>query len=409
MNNYHTDHHVLRELAWRVAEIAALPRQQETIALWKAHNALKPLRPMVMIDQIPWHEMNVNDELTLCCQDPFCQKLETDLRRTLYRWRHMAVDFVVEPFVRVDKAIQSTGYGVQTTDETAVLDPQNDVVGHRYIDQLPQAKDIEKIHAPEIRLDERATLEAEERSHDIFDGILDVYLQGVTPVFAPWDIIVQWRNPETLLYDMIDRPEFLHQIARRLLQAQLGMLEQMESSGLLGGRQSWIHCTGAFTDELNHNPDRPQAKDLWTFGMSQMFSTLSPVMHEEFEHPYLAPWFQRFGLAYYGCCEPLDAKVAMIRRLPNVRKVSMSPWVEVERGAQQLGRDYVFSRKPSPALLARDEWRPDLVTQDLLAAQDACRRHGCPLEFILKDISTVHYQPQRLWEWSDIATRVACG
>jgi hypothetical protein len=142
--------------------------------------------------------------------------------------------------------------------------------------------------------------------------------------------------------------------------------------------------------------------------MSQIFSTLSPAMHEEFEYPYLAPWFQRFGLAYYGCCEPLDTKVAMIRRLPNVRKVSMSPWVDVERGAEQLGRDYVFSRKPSPAILARDEWRPDLVAQDLLATRDACRKHGCPLEFILKDISTVQYQPQRLWEWSEIAMRLAC-
>ena len=33
----------------------------------------------------------------------------------------------------------------------------------------------------------------------------------------------------------------------------------------------------------------------------------------------------------------------------------------------------------------------------------ACSRHGCPLELILKDISTVRYEPQRLWEWSDLA------
>ena len=29
-----------------------------------------------------------------------------------------------------------------------------------------------------------------------------------------------------------------------------------------------------------------------------------------------------------------------------------------------------------------------------------------PLEFILKDISTVRYQPQRLWAWADVAMRV---
>jgi len=39
----------------------------------------------------------------------------------------------------------------------------------------------------------------------------------------------------------------------------------------------------------------------------------------------------------------------------------------------------------------------------------ACARHGCPAELILKDISTVRYQPQRLWEWADVAMRVAAG
>jgi hypothetical protein len=30
---------------------------------------------------------------------------------------------------------------------------------------------------------------------------------------------------------------------------------------------------------------------------------------------------------------------------------------------------------------------------------EACRRTGSPLEFILKDVSTVKYRPQNLWEW----------
>ena len=43
--------------------------QQETIAAHRALNALKPIRPMVMIDQVCWHEMNVGDELTLDFMD----------------------------------------------------------------------------------------------------------------------------------------------------------------------------------------------------------------------------------------------------------------------------------------------------------------------------------------------------
>ena len=57
-------------LAGQVAEIAALPVQQETVALWKALNALKPVRPMVMIDQVCWHEMDVDGSLKLQTEEP---------------------------------------------------------------------------------------------------------------------------------------------------------------------------------------------------------------------------------------------------------------------------------------------------------------------------------------------------
>ena len=67
------DRELLRGMAEQVAEIAALPVQQETISLWKALNGLRPVRPMVMIDQISWHEMDVDGELVLRTEDPFCQ------------------------------------------------------------------------------------------------------------------------------------------------------------------------------------------------------------------------------------------------------------------------------------------------------------------------------------------------
>jgi len=66
----------------------------------------------------------------------------------------------------------------------------------------------------------------------------------------------------------------------------------------------------------------------------------------------------------------------------------------------------VFFRKPSPAFPATDDWNPKAVEADLRKTLEACARHGCPVELILKDISTVRYQPQRLWEWSDIAMRL---
>ncbi len=284
------------------------------------------------------------------------------------------------------------------------------MVGHYYHDQIKTDEDIENIHTPEMSLDEAATAEVEQRARELFDGLLDVRMDGQFPTYAPFDVLVQWHNPEQVLMDLVERPEFLRRMAARLTQCHLEMLDQMEEKGLLGWGQDLIHCTGAFTDELpapGFDESKPRARDLWTFGMSQMFAAVSPKMHEEFELPALNPWFERFGLGYYGCCEPLDRKIEMIRKIPRVRKVSMSPWVDLERGAEGLGGDFVFSRKPSPAFLAWDDWNPESVEKDLRATRKACRRNGCALEFILKDISTVRYEPKRLWQWSEIAMKVA--
>jgi hypothetical protein len=105
----------------------------------------------------------------------------------------------------------------------------------------------------------------------------------------------------------------------------------------------------------------------------------------------------------------LDDKMSFVRQIPNLRKVSMSSWVDVERGAEQIGREFVFSRKPNPAVVAGESWDQGAVERDLRDTIEACARHGSPLELILKGISTVRRRPQRLWEWAALASRLAAG
>ena len=251
------------------------------------------------------------------------------------------------------------------------------------------------------RDEDYSSLATDASARPLNDGrpLCQVFLKGLGPSGSS----IVWRCHGW-------RPFFFALVeTRNLTEANMLMLDQLEDQGLLGSHQQTIHCTGAYTDELpapGYNPAHPRARDLWTCGMSQIFSTVSPAMHEEFELAYAREWYERFGLVYYGCCEPLDRKLDIVKKIPNVRKISMSPWVDVEAGASQIGREYVFSRKPSPAFLAGDDWNPKAVEADLRKTLEACARHGCPVELILKDISTVRYQPQRLWEWSDIAMRL---
>ena len=403
------DREILRGLAAQMTEIAALPVQEEKRRLWRKINALAPERPMVMIDQVCWNEMG--DEVALHCEDPECRGYEVYLRRLLYQWRHFRVDMVVEPTIPVSKAIRNTGWGVGVEQEIAVGDPTNSVVGHLFINQFEDDGDLEKLRMPEVSHDPAETQRRLALAHELFDGVADVRLAGTCPNLSLWDPISTWMSVEGALYALADRPEFMHRLAGRMTDGYMTMLDQLQEQGLLCETQGVVHCSGAYSDELpkpGYDPAKPRTQDLWGTGLAQMFSTVSPSMFKDFEVDYVSRMCARFGLVYYGCCDPLDRKMDEVRLIPHVRKVSMSPWVDEERGAAEIGTDFVYSRKPSPAFLATDSFHTDQVRNDLLKTRETCERHGCPLEYILKDISTVRYEPERLTQWADIAMDV-CG
>jgi hypothetical protein len=406
------DRNILRGLAGKLAEIAALPVQEEKRSLWRKLNALQIERPMVMIDQVCWNEMTLDEELTLRCTEPECRSYEESLRRTLFQWQHFPVDMVVEAFIRVPRAITNTGFGIHVHENIAVSDPQNDVVGHKYINQFQTMDDLEKIRTPQITHDPVETGRRMGVAHELFDGLLEVRPWGYDPYLSLWDPISTWMGVENALFALMDQPDLMHGIVGCVTDGYLSLLDQLEEQALLCQPQSLIHCTGAYTNDLpapGYDPNSPRTADIWMFGLAQMFSTVSPRMFKEFEVDYTSRICERFGLVYYGCCDPLDKKMKQVRMIPNVRKISMSPWTDQARGAAEMGQAYVFSRKPSPALLAFDTFDPEQIRQDLQATVTICKQHNCPLEIILKDISTVRYQPERLFQWAEVARQVAEG
>jgi hypothetical protein len=356
--------------------------------------------------------MNVNDELTLLCEDPECRGYENNMKMKLYQWKHFQVDMVVEPYISVGKAVSNSGFGFGIKEDIVVSDPTNSVVGHAYTNQFETDADLDKIKAPVITHNQQETNRRVEFAHKLFDGIIDVTEVGFDPYLSVWDPISMWMSVEDALYTMVDRPEYMAEMAKRMVNGYMGMLDQLEEQGLLVHHQSLIHCTGAYTDELpapGFNPAKPRTQDIWMFGLAQMFSTVSPSMFEEFEIDMCMPLFERFGLVYYGCCDPLDLKMKQVKKIPNVRKISVSPWASEEISAAEIKGDYVFSRKPNPAMLAWFDFNEKEVRNHLQTTVDICAQHGTPLELILKDISTVKYEPQRLWKWAEIAMDVVGG
>ena len=396
---------ILKELAEEIATIAKDSIHAEKAELWTKLNDLKSERPMVWINEIPWHEMNVNDELTIQCQDPWAKQLEDQLRKTIYQWKHMPGDMVVNDFLECPLAIHSTDFGVVEDVDVVKTDESSDIVSRHFNIQIKDADDIAKIQMPKITHYEDITDLMYETMRDLFRDIIPVKKVGQTHIwFTPWDYLIRWWGIQEAMMDLIERPQMVHDGVERMVQAWMVELDQFEEHNLLSldNRNIRVGSGGyGYTSELpgdDFDPDRVRPKNMWGCSNAQIFSEVSPRMHWKFAIEHDLQWLSRWGLTYYGCCEPLDRKMKLLRKIPNLRKVSISPWCSMEHAMNEIGQDYAMSIKPSPAVFAPDTWHPDEAKAQIQAIleQDNGEHH---IEFIMKDISTVRYEPQRLWEW----------
>jgi hypothetical protein len=206
---------------------------------------------------------------------------------------------------------------------------------------------------------------------------------------------------------MYERPEFVHLGVCRMVDAMLARLDQLAAQNALALNTGNVRVGSGglgYSDQLpqkDFDGEHVRFVDRWGSATPQIFAEVSPAMHEEFALRYEMKWLERCGLNYYGCCEPLHKKVGILSRIPRLRKISMSPFVDVEEGAEAVGERFVFSHKPNPAVFAAEKWSPRQAREELRSALQKTR--GCHVEIILKDISTVRGEPERLWSWAEIA------
>lgn len=403
----------LVSLAGQVAEIATLPVHKQKAELWRRCNDLDSVRPMVWINEICWQQMNVDDELTPRCEHPWARNVEGQFLRELYQWRHLPADMILSDALPSPLAVRRGSLGLTQKGEYLPSDPdRGGVVSQHFDPQITGPEDVNLIQDPVVTHDEQASEAEFQARSELFGHLMPVRREGIKHLwFAPWDELIRVWGVEQAMMDLVLRPEMVHAIVGRYVEASLKMLDQLEALNLLSinSDNTRIGSGGyAYTSELpgpGCDSSHPRTGDLWGCAAAQIFSEVSPEMHWEFALKHEIRWLERWGLTYYGCCEPMDNKLEFLRRVPNLRKISMSPWVKPARAAELVGQDYVYSLKPNPAILAEDTWRPGQARKELIEALEPAR--DCHVEIILKDISTVRDQPQRLWEWAEMAMEVA--
>lgn len=397
------DRQTLRRLAERYSEIAHLDIQQQRIERYHKTNAMEDVRPVVLIDEVPWGEIR-DEALTNVCA-PELGWLETQLRHTLYQWQHFQVDLVVPPVFRVVKRARwRSGIGIEVQDRQLKGDTGTYICAHAYTDQLQTEDDLAKLHAPEIVYDRAASEQALAAAEEVFAGLMEVELVAPGGLhYNMWDSIATFRGVDNLLLDLAMRPDFMHQTARRFMEIAQSEFRQLEEQELLAPDPILVHCTPASARELPADDfdGHVRPKDVWGRCAAQIFAVVSPSMHDEFDLAYNQELFQDCGLLYYGCCEPMDRKVDILRkRFKNLRKISITPWADSWLAAENIGADYVLAAKPNPAFVALPQFDPEPVEEEITRYCEACKEHGTTVEFVLKDISTIANNPENLTRWA---------
>ena len=407
--NY-TEKEVLRRLATRWMELAALPVMAERRRLWTALHDLRGERPMVLFETDFLENYVAETELE--CTGPELRDIEKQMRWMIRHVEEVGDDVVLEPFYRVYWDIEATDYGVPLQAEHA-RDVLGGDVAYVYEHPIKTPDDIGKLRPRAWCVDHEKTLRRLEMLQGCFGDILPVSLHGTgSHIAALTQDLFKLTGNDNLMQWTYDEPAALHQIMAYLRDDRLAYYGWLERSGLLGyNHTGWELCgsgSPGYTTGLPQ-PDadgKPRLSDIWIWMESQETTTISPRMFGEYFLPYMADVSRHFGLVYYGCCEPVHDRWDMIiKAMPNIRSVSVSPWCDQRLMAQKLGHDYVFSRKPKPWLITGNNPDWDALQADARETVTAAR--DCNLEVVYRDVYRIG-ERGCLKRWTEIV-RSCCA
>ena len=395
---------IIREHAKRVAEIAADPAQETKKRLWLRHNALGETRPLIFADpENAWYE--IIPAARLRCRGNLARLWEFRLLKEIYWAEQIKDDRVIEPSFTVYHVFEEGGRGRDVR-----IIGGDDGGAYRWEPVLNDYADLNALRFRIVKVDPARTRRLHDLAHEVLGDVLEVRLEG-----AWWwshgltsDLILL-RGFERALYDMYDNPDSLHQLMAFLRDEDLARLDFLEAHGLLSLNNGGDFVgTGGYgwSSELpatGFDPQRVRTRDMWGFSESQETVGVSPKLFEEFVFAYQLPILERFGLNIYGCCEPLDGRFDTVRRIPRLRKVTVSPWSDARGMAEKIGGDYIYSRKVNPAEIAQATIDEAQIRRGLRDMLTATRKNNCRVEILMRDILTLGGNPNNIVRWTQIA------
>ncbi len=417
------DRHVLRELAKRFAEIANAPEMPKRKQMWKDLHSLKPQRPMLIFE--PYWLDGYLDDYTFQCEDETLRPVEENMMFRIRQYEQMGDDIVIEPYFRLGwtgPEIHSTGsnFGEIKIEKHHAKEP-----GLAYLTNFPikTPDDIKRLTPRTFEVVKEPVVKVKEKLEDIFGDILPVKLEnydnfspdiGNKPFIGNNFLGITWTlfeliGAEAMMVWPYDHPKELRTLLDFILDDKKRFYQFMLDNGYLtlntDNQFAGPSCYG-YVDDLPEYGTKEDIgfKDLWTWADSQESESISPDMYAEWYLPYIAELANMFGLSYYGCCERIDDRFPQVKKaIKNLRIFSVSGWTDFAKAGEILGKKYVYSRKPIPALISSPTADWDAIKKEAQETWNAAK-NGC-LEVIFRDIYTRHCTPERAVEWIKVWKR----
>jgi len=396
------DLRILRDLAKKYLDICNKDIQNERRELWRKHNSLERTRPLIYMRWLAaWHEA---PESKLECEAPFYRHHESFLRQMIFQ-DTIGDDYIIEPWITQRASFVTPPNGLWGLQIKHIPSPEPGGAW-KFDPPIKSLEDAKGMVKPQHIINEEATARNVAKLKDAVGDILEVNVDRA-PVYQVWNAdistnLAHLRGLEQVMWDMADNPEWLHELVGFMSDGILAVHDKAEAEG------DWHLCNHqnqamSYAKELvdpKANSESVKRDQLWVFVAAQEMAQVSPEMHDEFILRYQRPIMEKFGLAAYGCCEDLTYKIKYLKRIPNLRRIAVPPVADVRKCAEQIGEDYVFSWRPSPAEMICCGFDPDYIRKVVKDAMEASK--GCHVDITLKDVQTVQHKPENLRKWVQI-------